>query len=128
LKDTYNTIHLLFLSREIDIKLYQNYTKTDICQILYKSCRAKQIIFNNYETNLKTIISHRSLSISGLLLLYLFNFYFAFFIDIIDNILTYSPYRPYYVTITSANDSQVLPYTPFHFSLTVPLSSKLYLR
>ena len=26
---------------------------------------------------------------------------------IIDNIITYSPYSPYYVTITSANDSAV---------------------
>ena len=26
---------------------------------------------------------------------------------IIDNIITYSPYSPYYVTITSANDSTV---------------------
>ena len=57
----------MFLSREIDIKLCQNYTKTDICQILYKSCSIKQIIFNNYATNLKTTISHRSLRISGLL-------------------------------------------------------------
>ena len=28
----------MFQSREIDIKLCQNYTKKDICQILYKSC------------------------------------------------------------------------------------------
>jgi len=34
----------------------------------------------------------------------IFIFYFAFLIDIIDNIITYSPY---YVTITSANDSAV---------------------
>ena len=63
-------IYLLILSREIDIKLCQNYTKTGICQILYKSCSFKQIIFNNYATILKTILSHRSLRISGLLILY----------------------------------------------------------
>ena len=32
----------MFLSREFDVKLCQNYTKTDICQILYKSCSIKQ--------------------------------------------------------------------------------------
>ena len=84
----------MFLSREIDIKLCQNYTKADICQILYKSSRFKQIIFSKYETNLR---------ISGLLLLCLFNFYLAFSIDITDNIITFNPYSPYYVTGTSAN-------------------------
>ena len=33
--------------------------------------------------------------------------YFAFLIDIIDNIITYRPYSPYYVTLTSANDNTV---------------------
>ena len=33
----------MFLSREIDIKLRQNYTKTYIDKILYKSCSIKQI-------------------------------------------------------------------------------------
>ena len=47
----------MFLSREIDIKLCQNYTKTYIYQILYKIRSIKQIIFNNYATNLKTTIS-----------------------------------------------------------------------
>ena len=46
----------MFLSREIDIKLCQNYTMKDICQILKKSCSIKQIIFNNYATNLKTSV------------------------------------------------------------------------
>ena len=44
-------IYLMFLSWEIDIKLCQSYTKI-------KSCIIKQIIFNNYATNLKTTISH----------------------------------------------------------------------
>ena len=65
----------------------------------------KQIIFNNYATNLKTILSHRSLRISGLLTLY---FLFCILVDTIDNIITYSPYSPYYVTRTSANGSTVL--------------------
>ena len=67
----------------------------------------KQIILKKYATNLKTTIFHRSLRISGLLLLSFFNFYFAFLIDIIDNIITYSPYSLYYVTRTSANGSAV---------------------
>ena len=90
------------LSREIDIKLCQIYTKIHIYAILYKSCRIKQIIFNKYATNLKTTISDRCLRILGLLL-----FYFVFLIDIIDNIITNSPYNPYYVTRTLANGSAV---------------------
>ena len=62
-------IYLMFLSREIDIKLCQVYTQIHRYAILYKSCSIKQIIFNKYETNLKKIISHRSLKISGLFLL-----------------------------------------------------------
>ena len=42
----------MFLSREIDIKLCENYTKTYIYQILYKNCSIKQIIFNKYATKL----------------------------------------------------------------------------
>ena len=34
-------------------------------------------------------------------------FYFAFLIVIIDNIITYNPYSPYYVTKTLANGSAV---------------------
>ena len=34
-------------------------------------------------------------------------FFLAFWIDIIDNNITYSPYSPYYVTRTSANGSAV---------------------
>ena len=55
----------------------------------------KKLIFSKYATNLKTIISHRSLRISG--------FFFAFLIDIVNNI----PCSPYYVTRTSANGSAV---------------------
>ena len=58
----------MFLSREIDIKLCQNYTKTYMYQILYKIRSIKQIIFNKYATNLKMTISNRSLRISDLLL------------------------------------------------------------
>ena len=97
----------MFLSREIDIKLCQIFTKIHLYAILYKSWSIKQIIFNKYAMNLKTTISHRSLRISGFLILYFF-FYFAFIIDVIDNTFTYSPYSPYYVTITAANDSVVL--------------------
>ena len=38
----------MFLSREIDIKLYKIYTKIHIFVILNKSCGIKQIIFNKY--------------------------------------------------------------------------------
>jgi len=41
----------MFLSREIDIKLCQNYTKTYICKILYKIRSIKQVIFNKSENN-----------------------------------------------------------------------------
>ena len=44
----------MFLSRKIDIKRCQNYTKTCICNI-------KQIIINKYATNSKMTISKRSL-------------------------------------------------------------------
>ena len=77
----------MFLSREIDIKLCQNHTKTYTCKILYKIRSIWQIIFNKYVTYLKTTISRRSLRNSGLLLL-LFEFNnFSFLIDIFDNII-----------------------------------------
>jgi len=57
--------------------------------ILYKSSRFKQIIFSKYGNNLKTIISHRNLRISGLLPLY----FFCILIDIIDNIIYKSVLR-----------------------------------
>ena len=74
---------------------------------MYKNCSNKQIIFNNYGTNLKMTISDRRLRISDMLLLYFFYFYFVFLIDIIDNIIMYSLYVPYYVTRTSTNGSAV---------------------
>ena len=62
----------------------------------------------------------------------IFNFYFAFLIYIIDNIITYSLYSLYYVTRTFANSSAVslsrvsrdsgFSLSPFHFSFTVPLN------
>ena len=133
----------MFLSREVDIKLCQNYTKSYIYQISYKIRIIKQTIFNKYATNLKTTISYRSLRISDLLLLKIVIFYFALFIGIIDNSITYSlysvqsPKSQYYVTKTSSNgsavywsrdtrdnnsaDFQISAYNPFHFSFTVPL-------
>jgi len=65
----------MFLSREIDIKLYKIYTKTYKCKMLYKIRSIKQIKFNKHAINLKMTISHsqRSLRNSGLLLL-LFEF------------------------------------------------------
>ena len=60
------------LSQEIDVELCQIYTKIHGYEILYKSFSIKQIIFNKYATNLKTTISHRSLKILGLCLLYFF--------------------------------------------------------
>ena len=45
----------MFLSREIDIKLCQNYTKTYIYQILYKSCSIKQIIFKKCKVKIKKL-------------------------------------------------------------------------
>ena len=82
----------MFLSREIYLKLCQNYKKI--------ISRVKQIIFSKYATNLKTIIFHRSLRLSGLLLLFLF----CILIDIFDNIITYSPNH---VNRTSANGSGI---------------------
>ena len=75
----------MFLSRKIDIKLCQNYSK--MYMILHKICSNKQIIFNKYTANLKTTISKKSLRNSSLLLLlFVFN-NFSFLIDIIDKII-----------------------------------------
>ena len=75
--------YLMFLSREIDIKLCQIFTKIHKYTILYKSSRFKQIIFSKYANNLKTTISQRSLIVTGFLLLFLF----LLLIDIIDKII-----------------------------------------
>ena len=45
----------MFLSREIDLKLCQNYTKMHIYQIVYKNCSIKQLIFNKYTNNRKRL-------------------------------------------------------------------------
>ena len=68
------------LYREIDVKRCQNYTKTCVCKILYKIRNIKQIIFNKYETNLKTTISEK------LWCIFEFN-NFSILIDIIDNVI-----------------------------------------
>ena len=74
------------------IKLCRNYNKTYICKFLYNIRYIKQIIFNKYATNLKTIISQRSLRNLGVLLL-IFEFNnFSILIDIINNnIYTFGP-------------------------------------
>ena len=83
--------YLMFLSREIEIKLCEIYTKIYIYTILYKNSRFKRIIFSKYITNLETTISPRSLRNLGLFL-FLFEFNnFSFFLDIIDNCMAPPP-------------------------------------
>jgi len=78
----------MFLSREIDIKLSQNYNNTYLHKIWYGNLSFKQIIFSKYATNLKTTISQRSLKNSGLSSFYdLHAIFFLFLIDIIDKII-----------------------------------------
>ena len=85
-------IYLMFLSREIDIKLCQIYAKNYIYKILYKNRRFKQIIFSKYATNLKTTISQRSLKNLGLdQLLKCLGFRLSFFL--------YSPWGAYHWNI-----------------------------
>ena len=78
----WDKFYLMFLSREIDLKLFQNYT-------IFKICRIKQIIFNKYATNLKTTISQRvwETQICSYYYLNLIIINFSFLIDIIDNII-----------------------------------------
>ena len=102
---TIHIIYLMFLSREIDIKLCKNYTKTYIYQILYKSCSVKHIIFNKYATNLKNDYIHEEPENLRFSTVIIFYFVFCILIDITDNIITCSLYRPYYVTRTSTNGS-----------------------
>ena len=93
----------MFLYQEIHIKLCQNYTKTYIYQVLYKSCSIKQIIFNKYYDYI--LHDPENLIFAPVTI---FNFYFALLlVDIIDNIITYSLYTQYYVTRTSTNSSAV---------------------
>ena len=56
------SIYLMILSREIDIKMGQNYTKIHIYTILYKIIRFKQIIFSKYTTKLKLFCGISSFS------------------------------------------------------------------
>ena len=80
----------MFLSREIDKKFCQIFTKMYMKNV-YEKCKFKQILCCKYATNLKTTIFQWSLSNLGLLLL-LFEFNnFSFSIKII---------RPYHVTRT----------------------------
>ena len=91
----------MFLSREIEIKLCQNYTKTYIYEI-------KQTIFNKYATIMKiTIIPQEPENLRFVPVIFFYFLFCIFNIDIIDNIITYSLYSPYYVTRTSANSSAV---------------------
>ena len=55
----------MFLSREIDIELCRNYTKSYIYQISYKIRSIKQTIFNKYATNLKTTIYYWDSQVSA---------------------------------------------------------------
>ena len=68
----------MFLSREIDIKLCQIYTKIHIYAILYKSCSIKQIIFNKRSQSENDDIPQKPE-----------NLRFAPVLIIIDNIITY---------------------------------------
>ena len=94
IKDNY----LMFLSREIEIKLCQIIRKF----ILNKSSKFKRIKFSKYAPIWKRLYPSGAWE-SQICSYYNFLFYFAFLIDIIDNIITYSPYSPCYVTRTSAN-------------------------
>ena len=79
--------------------------------MLYKNSRFKRIIFNKHTTNLKTIISRRSLrNLSLLLLLFEFN-NFSFLIEIIDNIIYASKHATNYchVSPSVSRDQYTLP-------------------
>ena len=92
----------MFLSREIDIKLCQIYTKIHKYTILYKSSRYKQIIFHKYEINLNfgIVLTQFYINLSRQ----------KHQIDIL------------YVSF-NVWDPQFPSYTLFHFSFTVPLSA-----
>ena len=84
----------MFLSREICMKL-SKYTKIQTYTILYKS-RFKQIKFSKYATK-----NQKRVYPTGAWVF--LNFYFAFSIDIIENIISSSPYSPHNATRTLAN-------------------------
>ena len=89
----------MFLSREIDIKLCQNYIKFCIHFVVLTD-HIQQIC--NQSENYYIPQEPENLRFAPVIKL---NSYFAFLIDIIDNIITY--YSPYYVTRTSTNGSAV---------------------
>ena len=113
----------MFLSREIDIKLCKNYTKIYIYEILRKGCSIKQIIFNKYATNLKTIISHRNLRISGFCGISLFSDWlrnFGIWSVLYYNLSKLHIYYIYYIFFVQR--LRFSGFSPFHFSFTVPLT------
>ena len=73
----------MFLSREIDIKLCQNYRKNRIDTILYKSSRLRQKIRNQSE-NHYIPQEPENLRFAPIIIFY---FYFAFLIVIANNII-----------------------------------------
>ena len=76
-------LYLMFLSREIDIQLCQNYTKINIYTILYKSSGFKKIKFSKCNQSEKDDIPEKANCKLGFLLYLLF----LFLIDLIHNII-----------------------------------------
>ena len=72
------------LSRKIDIKLCPSFAKTHIyiCDMVFES-KFKQKIFSKFGTNLKIMITQRSLEILGKLLIWIACSICYFWIDII---------------------------------------------
>ena len=75
-------LYMMFLSREVNIKMCQIYTKIHIYTILYRNSRFKQIIFSKSATNLKTKISQRNPILTkvfsnyySIILIFIFNRY-----------------------------------------------------
>ena len=133
------------------MKRCQICTKIHVHAILYKSCSIKQIIFSEYATKLRYPTAEpENLRVAAIII---FNIYFAFLINIIDNILLHillivritSPgtsangsavywSHDFRSCISDCNDiayvlylsltSEIIRFhpTPFHFSITVPLT------
>ena len=97
--------YLIFLFREIYIKLCQIYTKIHINSILYRHRRFKQIIFSEHATNLKTKISKRNLVVTW----GFSNYYFiiSIFIFLLISLLILF-ISLYYVARTPTNESAVI--------------------
>ena len=72
------TIPIRHLSDVPVSRNWHNYTKTDICQILYKSCSIKQIIFNNYAKSENDYVPQEP---ENLRFAHIIFFYFAFSIS-----------------------------------------------